>query len=135
MALFVGRIPPQARPRDLEDLFYKYGRISRCDVLKGYGFVEFDDTRDAEDALADLDGALLMGRRIVVEWAKGKRRTDSDDASTAAKLDTGQEIAQHLKETEDEEEEGDHPIMAEAADHTPHDALRQGEERGRGKEV
>lgn len=89
MALFVGRIPEHIRPRDLEDSFIKYGRISRCDIKrggkiyklysKGYGFVEFDDVRDAEDALRD-GRFQIDGHPIVVEWAKGSgRRSNSDE--------------------------------------------------------
>lgn len=55
MSLFIGRVPPEASSQDLEDIFKKYGRISRCDVKNGqsynYGFVEFEDKRDAEDVL------------------------------------------------------------------------------------
>ncbi|KAM0682546.1 Serine/arginine-rich splicing factor 1 [Mitosporidium daphniae] len=80
MALFVGRIPEHVRPRDLEDLFIKYGRINRCDIKRGgYGFVEFDDIRDAEDALRD-GRFQIDGHPIVVEWAKGSgRRSNSDE--------------------------------------------------------
>lgn len=35
MALFIGRIPSDCRPRELEDVFAKYGRINRCDVKRG----------------------------------------------------------------------------------------------------
>ena len=51
-----GRLARDARPRDMEDLFYPYGRILRCDVKVGYGFIEFEDRRDAEDAIRGLNG-------------------------------------------------------------------------------
>jgi len=74
-ALFVGRLPLDLRPRELEDLFIKYGRISRCDVKRGgYGFVEYEDPRDAEDAIKYCDGMRAFGGRIVVEWARGSNR-------------------------------------------------------------
>ncbi len=52
--MHAGRLPLDCRPRDLEDMFYKYGRIIRCDVKVGFGFVEYEDRRDAEDAIRDL---------------------------------------------------------------------------------
>jgi len=80
--LFVGRLASDTRSRDLEDLFYKFGKITRCDVKRGgFGFVEFDNKRDAEDAIRELDGTSLLGRHIAVEWAKGPRR-GSDSSST-----------------------------------------------------
>ncbi|KAJ3140908.1 hypothetical protein HK100_008272 [Physocladia obscura] len=62
--------------------FQKFGRISRLDVKRGasfnFAFVEFEDKRDAEDAIRDTDGMDLpdFGARLVVEWAKGGRRDD-----------------------------------------------------------
>ena len=38
------------------------------------GFVEFDDRRDAEDAVRDLNGQRLAGDRVVVELAGSDRR-------------------------------------------------------------
>ncbi|KAJ3396442.1 hypothetical protein HDU92_003064 [Lobulomyces angularis] len=75
MALFVGKVPDKFNRSDLEDVFAKYGKIHRCDVKRGpasnYGFVEFDDKRDAEDAMDAIDGKTIDGSRLVVEWAKG----------------------------------------------------------------
>lgn len=35
MALFIGRIAREATPKDLENLFGKYGKMTRCDLKKG----------------------------------------------------------------------------------------------------
>lgn len=45
----------------------------------GYGFVEFDDRRDAEDAMKACDGLEIMGSRIAIEWAKGPNRKSGTD--------------------------------------------------------
>ncbi|KAI7892849.1 uncharacterized protein EV154DRAFT_180145 [Mucor mucedo] len=76
MALFIGRIPREMNNRDLEDTFSKYGKITRLDVKKGFGFVEYDDKRDAEDA---IKGINEQGD-LVVEWAKngGKRPGENE---------------------------------------------------------
>lgn len=86
MALFVGRLPRDCRPRELEDLFHKYGRITRCDVKRGgYGFVEYEDPRDAEDAIKALDGVRFLGDRIVVEWARGAKKSSSEECFKCGK--------------------------------------------------
>jgi len=45
-------------------------------VKNGYGFVRFDDRRDADDAVFELNGKELLGSRLAVEYAKqsGDRR-------------------------------------------------------------
>lgn len=45
----------------------------------GFAFVEFEDPRDAEDAVKDMDGRTVCGVRIRVEIAKNSNRY-SDDA-------------------------------------------------------
>ncbi|GAN08952.1 arginine/serine-rich splicing factor [Mucor ambiguus] len=76
MSLFVGRLPTHNfDDRDLEDIFYKYGRIINCQLKRGtrfaFGFIEFEDPEDAYDAIRDTDGLDIDGTRIVVEKAKG----------------------------------------------------------------
>ncbi|KAI9485610.1 MAG: hypothetical protein EXX96DRAFT_545774 [Benjaminiella poitrasii] len=83
MSIFVGRLPSHNfDDRDLEDIFYKYGRIINCQVKRGtrysFGFVEFEDPEDAYDAIRDTDGLDIDGTRIVVEKAKGTPRKHND---------------------------------------------------------
>lgn len=73
--IYVGRLSYRTRERDLEDMFSKYGKINHCDLKQGYAFVEFDDERDAEDAIRGLDGVDLDGASIVVEASHGGKRT------------------------------------------------------------
>ncbi|EKX45851.1 hypothetical protein GUITHDRAFT_108300 [Guillardia theta CCMP2712] len=77
--VFVGNLPPDAEGRDLQDFFRKYGQINDAWVARkppGFGFVWFDDDRDARDACQDLDGTDLMGNRVRVEISTGRRRDD-----------------------------------------------------------
>ncbi|GIY21121.1 glycine-rich RNA-binding protein RZ1B [Caerostris darwini] len=85
--LFVGRLPIDIREKDVEQVFEQYGRLLRCDVKYGmfgstgrrgsgrtgmaYAFVDYDDRRDAEDAIKYENGREIKGQSIVVEWARG----------------------------------------------------------------
>ncbi|XP_015891875.2 serine/arginine-rich-splicing factor SR34 [Ziziphus jujuba] len=76
--LYVGNLPGDIREREVEDLFYKYGRIAHIDLKvpprpPGYAFVEFEDARDAEDAIRGRDGYDFDGHRLRVELAHGGR--------------------------------------------------------------
>ncbi|KAH7880865.1 uncharacterized protein C8R40DRAFT_907 [Lentinula edodes] len=71
--LYVGRLPTEARSEDVSKLFEGYGRIVDCRVMTGFGFVEFESSKDAEDAVQQFNGKAFMGANIVVEFAKESR--------------------------------------------------------------
>ncbi|VAH78787.1 unnamed protein product [Triticum turgidum subsp. durum] len=80
--IYVGNLPGDIREREVEDLFYKYGRIVDIDLKipprpPGYAFVEFEDPRDADDAIYGRDGYDFDGYRLrfisQVELAHGGR--------------------------------------------------------------
>ncbi|KAJ0734967.1 putative RNA recognition motif domain, nucleotide-binding alpha-beta plait domain superfamily [Helianthus annuus] len=80
--LYVGNLPGDIREREVEDLFYKYGPIARIDLKvpprpPGYAFVEFEEARDAEDAIRGRDGYDFDGHRLRVELAHGGRGNSS----------------------------------------------------------
>lgn len=76
--VFVGRLNYDVRERDMERFFRGYGRIEDIVLKNGFGFVDFDDYRDAEDAVRELNGKKLMGERVTVELARGMRRGPPD---------------------------------------------------------
>lgn len=78
MRLYVGGIPYQTTEQDLIDLFQQVGNVSTATVIidratgrsKGFGFVEMDDTQQAQDAIARLNGSTLGNRTITVNEAQ-----------------------------------------------------------------
>ena len=58
--IYVGNLPPDIRTKDIEDLFYKFGKITFIDLKNQRGppfaFVEFEDPRDADDAVYAREG-------------------------------------------------------------------------------
>ncbi|KAG5636408.1 hypothetical protein H0H81_008148 [Sphagnurus paluster] len=71
--LYLGRLPTDARSEDVNKFFEGQGRIVDCRVMTGFGFVEFENSKDAEDAVQNLNGKPFMGTTIVVEFAKESR--------------------------------------------------------------
>ncbi|XP_067140321.1 serine/arginine-rich splicing factor 1B [Centruroides vittatus] len=76
--IYVGNLPPDIRISDVEDLFYKFGKISYVDLKNRRGppfaFIEFEDPRDAEDAVQARDGYDYDGYRLRVEFPRGSPR-------------------------------------------------------------
>ncbi|EDO49132.1 predicted protein [Nematostella vectensis] len=72
--LFVGRLSKETKLRDLENVFYLYGKLLRCDLKTAYGFIEYEDPRDAEEAMRRENNRKLFGSRIVVEYVRSGER-------------------------------------------------------------
>ncbi|KAJ7080002.1 hypothetical protein B0H15DRAFT_857658, partial [Mycena belliarum] len=76
--LFVSGFHPSTRARALAYEFERFGPLIRCDVpaprnhvqANPYAFVEFRNTRDAEDAYYDMHGKTFEGSRLSIQWAK-----------------------------------------------------------------
>ncbi|XP_066969044.1 serine/arginine-rich splicing factor 3-like isoform X4 [Macrobrachium rosenbergii] len=77
--VYVGNLGNNAAKHELESAFSKYGPLVNVWVARnppGFAFVEFEDPRDAEDAVRALDGARLCGVRVRVEMSTGRSRRE-----------------------------------------------------------
>ncbi|EFN72838.1 rna-binding protein 1 [Lasius niger] len=75
--VYVGNLGSSASKHEIEGKFSKYGPLRNVWVARnppGFAFVEFEDPRDAEDAVRGLDGIHLCGTRVRVEMSSGRSR-------------------------------------------------------------
>ncbi|XP_052058127.1 serine/arginine-rich splicing factor 6-like isoform X4 [Mytilus californianus] len=79
--VYIGRLSYHAREKDVERFFKGYGKIRDVMLKNGYGFVEFEDYRDADDAVYELNGKDLCGERISLEHARGTSRNRNSNYS------------------------------------------------------
>ncbi|XP_069463905.1 serine/arginine-rich splicing factor 7-like isoform X2 [Ambystoma mexicanum] len=75
--VYVGNLGTGTGKGELERAFSYYGPLRTVWIARnppGFAFVEFEDPRDAEDAVRDLDGKVICGSKIRVELSTGMPR-------------------------------------------------------------
>ncbi|XP_076369816.1 RNA-binding protein 1-like [Tachypleus tridentatus] len=75
--VYVGNLNSGAAKHEIEAAFNKFGPLRNVWVARnppGFAFVEFEDSRDAEDAVRAMDGMRVCGSRIRVEMSHGRSR-------------------------------------------------------------
>ncbi|GAQ80016.1 hypothetical protein KFL_000440180 [Klebsormidium nitens] len=115
--LFVGNLSPKVTEYQLVKLFSQHGTIVQEDFMwhrdgpkkgqpRGYAFVEFSTRREAEKAVAQLDGRSFLGRPLVVRFAEGGRGPKAAKKSGSGVAERERQIAAIQKKLRSMEEEG-----------------------------
>jgi len=76
--VYVGNLGNSGNKTELERSFGYYGPLRSVWVARnppGFAFIEFEDPRDATDAVRELDGRTLCGCRVQVELSNGEKRS------------------------------------------------------------
>ncbi|MGH0141481.1 UNVERIFIED_CONTAM: hypothetical protein FKN15_021448 [Acipenser sinensis] len=84
--VYVGNLGTGAGKGELERAFSYYGPLRTVWIARnppGFAFVEFEDPRDAEDAVRGLDGKVICGSRVRVELSTGMPRRSRYDRPPA----------------------------------------------------
>lgn len=76
--LFVGNLPFSTTEDSLSEMFAKAGKVVSVKIItdkysgrsKGFGFVEFEDEKAAEEAVKMFNETEVDGRKIVVNIAR-----------------------------------------------------------------
>lgn len=67
--IFIAKLDSSVREKDIDYEFRRYGSIRSILLKRGFAFVEYEDQKDAEEAIKDMDGRKFMHNRIVVQQA------------------------------------------------------------------
>ncbi|KAI9493061.1 hypothetical protein BDB00DRAFT_407260 [Zychaea mexicana] len=79
--LFITGLTLRTNSADLEELFSKYGKIQKAEVMydphsresRGFGFIRMASSDDADRAISSINGTELDGRLVTVEKARRSR--------------------------------------------------------------
>ena len=82
MNIYVGNLSYKMTDDELREVFAQHGAVSSCKIIidretnrsKGFGFVEMDNSNEAESAIQALNGSEVGGRSLRVNEARP--RTD-----------------------------------------------------------
>ncbi len=80
MKLYVGNLSFETTEAELRDMFSAHGEVSSAALVmdrdtgrpRGFGFVEFADSRSARAAITALNGTIVGGRDLTVNEAKAR---------------------------------------------------------------
>jgi len=78
--IYVGNLNYRMDDASLQKVFEEYGAVKSARVImdhetgrsKGFGFVEMNESNDAQKAIENLDGSEIEGRAIKVNEARPK---------------------------------------------------------------
>ncbi len=78
MDIYVGNMSYRLQEQELHELFTTYGPVTSVKLVtdketgkpRGFGFISMENDKNALDAIAQLHGAIIYGRNLVVNQAK-----------------------------------------------------------------
>lgn len=81
MNIYVGNLDFKVNEDDLQKVFEEYGTVNSAKIIvdkfsgrsKGFGFVEMENDKEANEAIKGLNGTELESREIVVNEARPRK--------------------------------------------------------------
>lgn len=106
--LFIGGLAWAATDDDLKKAFEPFGQVVSATVIsnsytgrsKGFGFVEFSSTEEAQKAKDEMNDKEIVGRAVKVDFAKPNNNKRDDEEKPAE----AEEAAPKADENEPAEE-------------------------------
>lgn len=80
--VFIGNLPVGMKSKELEETFSQYGVVSGLSIHNNFGFVQFEDEKSADTAVAKENGKVYQGKRVG-EWLTITR---ADSLTTTIKV-------------------------------------------------
>ena len=79
--IYVGNISYSVTEENIQELFEQHGKVNSVKIIidrytqksKGFGFVEMEDEKEADEAINAINGIEFLGRNLKVNEAREKR--------------------------------------------------------------
>lgn len=76
--VFVGSLPPTLPNEKFKKMFTPFGTVVEAEIVrdrytkksKGFGYITFSKSKDAQKAIAAMDQEKLEGKKMLVTFAK-----------------------------------------------------------------
>jgi RNA recognition motif-containing protein len=93
MNMYISNLSFHTTDEDLRKLFMQYGTVSSAKVItdretgrsRGFGFVEMESTKEANEAMKNLNNKDIEGRPISVTVAREKESKGSNNFGSRKK--------------------------------------------------
>lgn len=85
--LYVGNLGFGTAEEQVRHAFSEFGKVLSVSIItdrvtgqsRGFGFVEYESTEDAESAIGSMNGAMLDGRALTVNVARERSGGGSEN--------------------------------------------------------
>lgn len=84
--IYIGNLSSRVSEREIYDTFGKYGSIRKVELKNHYGFVEYQSSGEAHDAVREMNGYSFDHQKVNVELAKGSKPRHNPPSRSDYKL-------------------------------------------------
>lgn len=93
MNMYISNLSFHTTDEDLRKLFAQYGAVSSAKVItdrdtgrsRGFGFVEMESSKEASEAMKNLDNKEIEGRPISVAVARERESKENGNSGSRKK--------------------------------------------------
>ena len=83
--LFIGNLPLRnVTKEDLFRIFYPYGKIMQVNIKNAFGFIQFDNPKSVEDAIAIESQEINFNKQLILEVSSSTARPQFDHGDHGA---------------------------------------------------
>ncbi|PHH77831.1 hypothetical protein CDD80_159 [Ophiocordyceps camponoti-rufipedis] len=100
--IFIGNLSSdKVSKRDVFDVFHKFGRLAQISLKSAYGFVQYHTVDEGRQAMENLQGIEIKGRRIHLEISRVQEKAKKDRGRSPSDRTRGRRGDKHHQGRDD----------------------------------